>query len=80
MTFWTDISQPTDILLDGANLLNQQWRKQVEDQIDRDDPFLLVMPFPCNPWSSLTRVNASRFEYINERMVKDQKDHKPMLK
>ena len=74
------ISQPTDILLDGANLLNQQWRKQVEEQIERDDPFITVIPFPCGPWNSWTRFNASRFDHIAARVQQEQKEHTPMLK
>ena len=72
-------SQPADILLDGANLLDRQWRETVEEQIDRDDPFCLVIPFPCGPWNSWTRFNAQRFPHIGVRVEAEQREHKPML-
>ena len=48
------VSQPTDIRLDGMDLLGKDDRKRIEEQIDRDDPFCLILPFPCGPWNNLT--------------------------
>ena len=74
------VSQPTDIEMDGIDLLVPTDRRAIEEQIERDDPFCLVMPFPCGPWNSLTYWNASRHPEFKIRNEALQKKHVPMLK
>ena len=74
------VSQPTDIRLDGTDLLRSEGRRLIEEQIDRDDPFCCVIPFPCGPWNSLTYFNAARYPSFAIRNEETQKEHIPMLK
>ena len=66
--------------MDGVDLLVPTDRRAIEEQIERDDPFCVVMPFPCGPWNSLTYWNASRHPEFKVRNEALQKKHVPMLK
>jgi len=74
------VSQPTDLAIDGLDLTKRAHRRLIEDQLKRDDPFCLVIPFPCGPWNSLTYFNMSRYPQVRERVLQTQEEHKPMLK
>ena len=45
--------KPCDLVL-GDNLLNSSKQREVLEQLDKEDPYLLVVAFPCGPWSSLS--------------------------
>ena len=74
------VSQPTDVHIDGADLTKQAWMKEVDLQIERDDPFCLIVPFPCCPWNSLTYFDMSRFPEYAEHVEQVQVQHRPLLK
>jgi hypothetical protein len=44
----------------GWNFLNVLDRKAALRQIDKEKPFLVVLAFPCGPWSALMRLNPSK--------------------
>ena len=73
------VSQPTDITIDSIDLRRRKDQKMIEEQIERDDPFCLVIPFPCGPWNSLSYFNMARFPHVEERVLQEQEEHRPML-
>ena len=62
------ISQPTDAMIDGFNFRRKTARDEVDQQIERDDPFLWVMAFPSELWKPWTTFNAARkHEYAKKK-------------
>ena len=47
------VGRPRDLLL-GDNFLNASEQREVMDEIETEDPFLVVIAFPCKEWSSLS--------------------------
>ena len=43
------VSQPTDAMLDGLHLTRKSARDEIDRQIERDDPFFLVMALAMEP-------------------------------
>ena len=40
----------------------------LDQQIERDDPFVLVMAFPCGPWNPWTVLNAAKSDIVAKRV------------
>ena len=57
-TFGLPVSQPSDIL-DGVDYMDKEARRQVLHQLERDDPVLTALPFPCGPWGSWSKMALS---------------------
>ena len=74
------VSQPSDAMLDGLDLTKRSDRDEIDRQIERDDPFLLVMAFPCGPWNPWTTFNAARNHDYAVKVDKVRREHTPMLK
>ena len=74
------VSQPTDIELDGADLTWKSWQKVIDIAIERDDPFVLAISFPCHPWNSWAEFNATRSKVFAEEVQMDRESQLPMLK
>ena len=74
------VSEPCDIQLDGSILLNPKMRRNIDEQIAWDDPFAVIIPFPCGPWNSWTVVNASKSNEAAESVDAARAEHSPMLK
>ena len=72
-------SPALDVLSDGLDLTVPSSRAMVDGLIEQDDPFVLILPFPCGPWNSLTEWNMSRYDHIKQRVEQTREEHKPML-
>ena len=35
-------------------------QKAIYDQLERDDPWITIIPWPCGPWSSWSRFNLGK--------------------
>ena len=55
-------------------------RDEIDRQIERDDPFLLVMASPCRQWNSWTAFNAARNHDYAEKVDQVRREHMPMLR
>ena len=73
-------SQPSDAMLDGLDLTKKSDRDEIDRQIERDDPILLVMAFPCGPWNPWTTFNAARSHDYAVKVDQVRREHTPMLK
>ena len=54
------VATPVDLNLDGSNLLDAKVRNQLDEEIDRLDPYLLTFAPVCSPWGSWSRLNRPR--------------------
>ena len=52
--FQLPVSQPDD-LLDGFDYLKAENQDEIMRQLERDDPWLTVIAWPCGPWGSWAR-------------------------
>jgi len=56
------VATPVDLNLDGTNLLDPKVRNQLDEEIDRHDPYLLTFAPVCSPWGSWSRLNMAKNE------------------
>ena len=56
------VATPVDLNLDGTNLLDPKVRNQLDEEIDRLDPYLLTFAPVCSPWGSWSRLNMAKNE------------------
>ncbi len=49
--FQLPVSQPDD-LMDGFDYLKLENQVVITQQLERDDPLLTIMAWPCGPWCS----------------------------
>ena len=64
---------PVDIDLDGSDLLKSSVRMEIEQEIDRQDPYCLTFAPVCGPWGAWSRLNMAK--NIDTRMsILDQRD------
>ena len=56
------VATPVDLNLDGTNLLDPKVRYQLDEEIDRLDPYLLTFAPVCSPWGSWSRLNMAKNE------------------
>ena len=57
--FHLPVSQPDD-LLDGFDYLKAENQDEIMRQLERDDPWLTVIAWPCGPWGSWARFQLGR--------------------
>ena len=55
--------EPVDIK-NGWDVFRLDHRKYVESVVDREQPYLLAIGFPCGPWSPWQRMNQDK-EHVN---------------
>ncbi len=67
------ISTPVDLALDGSNLLDPQFRKKLEAEIDAKDPYAITFAPVCGPWGPWSRLNMSKSE-STAQLILDQRD------
>ena len=51
---------PVDIALDGSDLLKANVRMEIEQEIDRLDPYCLTFAPVCGPWGPWSRLNMAK--------------------
>ncbi|HIG16142.1 MAG TPA: hypothetical protein EYQ31_01950, partial [Candidatus Handelsmanbacteria bacterium] len=51
----------------GQDLRKKEWRSWVMQQVKEKRPKLLVIAFPCNPWSVLTHIQKDRTKVAQRR-------------
>ena len=62
--------KPCDLIL-GDDLLNPAKQREVLEQLEKEDPYMLVIAFPCGPWSSLSNFkDADRKEWEQSEAFK----------
>ncbi len=55
--------KPVDLVL-GDNVLNPNTQREILQQLDGEDPYLVIVAFPCDPWSPLSNFkDADRKEW-----------------
>ena len=74
------IFQPSDVMMDGSELAKKSSRYIIGQQIERDNPFVLAVAFPCGPWNPWTVSNVSKGDIIAQRMDFRRSEHLPMLR
>ena len=57
--FQLAVSQPDD-LLDGFDYAKPENQSEIMKQLERDDPWLTVIAWPCGPWGSWARFQLGR--------------------
>ena len=60
MSMGLSVAAPIDIGLDGIDLLSESTRRELEAEIDRQDPYCLTFAPVCGPWGSWSRLNLTR--------------------
>ncbi len=73
------VSQPADLKLDGTDLRDRERQKDIERQIDHDDPYFVTIAFPCELWSTWQAVNCSRSSGYAKELTAKQLEQLPML-
>ncbi|CAJ1419645.1 unnamed protein product [Effrenium voratum] len=66
------------VTLPGWDLRDPQTREEAHNYIDSQAPDLLVLAWPCSPWSSLQNLNCRTPEAVR-RLAQKRKEHRPML-
>lgn len=51
---------PIDIALDGSDLLKASVRMEIEQEIDRLDPYCVTFAPVCGPWGPWSRLNMAK--------------------
>ena len=54
------VSTPVDIVLDETNILDPRARQKLDEEIERDDPYIITFAPICGPWSTWQRLNCSK--------------------
>ena len=72
------ISQPADIMADGADLREARVREEIDKVFETDDPFLSTFAFPCGPWNPRTQFNMARSEDTRDHWERIRAEHMPM--
>ena len=49
------VGKPKDIIF-GDNLLDHVVQRQTLRELDLEDPYLTVVSFPCDPWTSMSNM------------------------
>ena len=57
--FQLPVSQPDD-LLDGFDYLRKENRDMVMRQLEREDPWVTIIAWPCGPWCNWARFQLGR--------------------
>lgn len=65
------VATPVDLNLDGTNLLDPKVRNQLDEEIDRLDPYLLTFAPVCSPWGSWSRLAKNEETAINIMAERD---------
>ena len=64
------VGRPRDLIL-GDNFLNAQQQRAVLEELEKENPFLVVIAFPCDPWSSLSNFkNLDQKEWEQSEALK----------
>ncbi len=67
------IATPVDLALDGANLLDPNFRKKLDFEIEAKDPYVITFAPVCGPWGPWSRLNMSKSEKTAQ-LILDQRD------
>ena len=71
---------PVDILYgQHHDLLNPEVRKTISQNIQEDDPYLLVLAPVCGPWSNWQNLNMSKSEETWEKVNEERKKWYPVV-
>ena len=74
------VSPPVDILYgQHHDLLNPEVRKTISQNIQEDDPYLLVLAPVCGPWSNWQNLNMSKSEETWEKVNEERKKWYPVV-
>ena len=73
------VSQPIDLELDGGKLLDAAIRKQVTEQIEWDDLYLVAIAPVCAPWSSWQSLNLSRGGKTELKIIEERRRWYPVV-
>jgi len=61
---------PSKTLRTGYNFLKKSDRERAEYELSIDKPYLVVLAFPCAPWSSLQNLNPGPWVARRRRLAK----------
>ena len=74
------VSTPVDIVLDETNILDPRVRQKLDEEIERDDPYIITFAPICGPWSSWQRLNCSRSPETAAKVLEERDLWYPTLK
>ena len=74
------VSQPVDILYDGTDLRKKEHRDMIDQQIEKDDPYLISMSPLCGPWCQWQELNMSKSEETANKIMEQRKEWYPVVK
>ena len=74
------VSQPVDILYDGTDLRKKEHRDTIDQQIEKDDPYLISMSPLCGPWCQWQELNMSKSEETANKIMEQRKEWYPVVK
>ena len=68
-----NVGRSKDLIL-GDNFLSSKEQQKILEELDREDPFCVVIAFPCGPWSSLSNFkNLSLKEWEQSEALRHLK-------
>ena len=73
------VATPVDLNLDGTNLLDPKVRAQIDEEIDRLDPYLLTFAPVCSPWGAWSRLNMAKNEETAMQILEERDAWYPCL-
>ncbi len=73
MSMGLSVAAPVDISYDGTDLLVERMRRDLEEEIERQDPYCLTFAPVCGPWGPWSRLNMSKSE-STAASIMDQRD------
>ena len=74
------VSQPVGILYDGADLRKKEHRDMIDQQIEKDDPYLISMSPLCGPWCQWQELNMSKSDETAQKIMEQRKEWHPVVK
>ncbi len=74
------VATPVDLNLDGANILDPKVRAQIEDEINRRDPYFLTFAPVCSPWGPWSRLNMAQNEETAKHILDERDAWYPCLR
>eukprot|EP00435_Cladocopium_sp_Y103_P048460 s7_g14.t1 len=57
----------------GWNVFDSGHRRYVEEMIDKENPYLVTIAFPCGPWSPWQRLNMANDEVTWEKVSESRR-------
>ena len=76
--FQLPASQPDD-LMDGFDYAKAENQEEIMRQLERDDPWITVIAWPCGPWGSWARFQLGRGGIGAENITRKREESRGLL-